>query len=141
MGCRKPKWAKPQPLLTAGEHLELSDKPGVYRIRAFTKQGKPRCISRAGGVDREGILHIGQSHKLRERIGNFRRSAARGTRVHKAGSEFFKWGFPKLFPLRDLRFDFVYTDTKEEAEQREKCLHAQYRKKFLDRPPLDARAG
>lgn len=141
MPARRAKWSPPQLLLKGREGLELKDRPGVYRIRAFTKQGKPRCIRRAAGVDREGILHIGETKHLRQRVRMFRNAATGGKADHKAGKEFKKWGFKNLAPLEILRLDFYETDTKEDAQALEKRLFELYRKRLLDRPPLEATTG
>ena len=141
MPARRVKWSPPQLLLKGREGLDLKDRPGVYRIRAFTKQGKPRCISRAGGVDREGILHIGEAKNLEARIQMFMRAATKGKAAHHAGREFFEWHFERLFPRENLRVDFIETRTKEQAQRLERALHVEYRKEFLDRPPLDSTSG
>ena len=141
MLARRRKWSALQQLFKANEGLEIKNKPGVYRIRAFTKQGKARCIPRAGGVDREGILHIGEAKNLEARMQMFMRAATKGKAAHHAGREFLEWHFERLIPRENLRVDFIETRTKEQAQRRERALHIEYRKEFLDRPPLDSTSG
>ena len=135
------KWSLDYPLFDSNQHLEVSGKPGVYRIRAFTEQGKPLPIPRLGGVDALGILHIGKSKNLGTRIRMFRQ-AAEGLRAsHHAGLEFFEWKFEKIVPREKLRFDYFETSTEQEALKLERSLHEEYRNEFFDRPPLDGTSG
>jgi len=70
------------------------------------------------------------------------RQASEGLRAsHHAGREFFEWHFQKLIPRERLRFDYFETTTEQEALKLECLLHEEYRKKFLDRPPLDGTSG
>ncbi len=120
---------------------ELRGKPGVYRIRAF-KAGKPLAISRLNGSDPDGILHIGKSHNLFQRLRAFHRAAILGKQpAHFAGVQFITWGFDKVIPVEDLRFDFIEAKSERDARTLETELHATYRRRFLDRPPLDGTSG
>ena len=106
------KWSPAYPLFNTKHHLELRDKPGVYRIRAFTEHGEPLCIGRFGGVDPHGILHIGKSGNLGTRI-RMCRQAAEGLKAsHHVGREFSKWHFERLIPRERLRFDYIETSTE-----------------------------
>ncbi len=135
------EWSPAYPLFNNKHHLELRDKPGVYRIRAFTEHGEPLPIGRFGGVDSLGILHIGKSKNLGTRI-RMCRQAAEGLRApHHAGHEFFEWHFERHIPRERVRFDYIETSTEQEALKLERLLHEEYRKKFLDRPPLDSTSG
>lgn len=135
-------WTEPRPLspLSGGPPM-VNSEPGVYRIRAFNGQGQAMCIARAGGIDRDGILHIGESEDLGRRIRDFRRCVENRTTGHKAGVEFWRYGFHDLFLPQNLRFDYVVTGTKERATELEYQLHQDYRKRHLDRPPLDGTSG
>lgn len=135
------KWSPAYLLITSGPHPEVSSKPGVYRIRAYTKHRGPLPIPRLAGVDPLGILHIGQSDNLRRRIRYFRGAALGKKYPHKAGREFSEWHFANLIPLESLRFDCIETSTEQEALKLERVLHVEYRRKFLDRPPLDSTSG
>lgn len=141
MGNESPKWSSDYPLFDTKHHLEVSGMPGVYRIRAFTEQGKPLPIPRLGGVDSLGILHIGKSKNLGRRIRMFRQAAEGLKASHHAGLEFFKWKFEQIIPHDKLRFDYFETSTEPEALKLERLLHEEYRKEFFDRPPLDGTSG
>jgi len=88
-----------------------------------------------------GILHIGKSKDLGRRIGYFRRAAAGAAAAHKAGREFSEWGFERLLPLGSLCFDYIETPTERDALDLERRVHEDYRRRFLDRPPLDSTSG
>lgn len=128
-------------LLTSGHHLEVGRRPGVYRIRAFNPQGEAIAIGRVNGADPLGILHIGKSVKLGVRVRTFRQAAERLHAPHHAGSEFHRWGFARMFPFQCLRFDYVLVESHDEAIRLERYLHEEYRRQYLDRPPLDGTSG
>ena len=134
------KWSPAYPLFGTKHHLDVRGKPGVYRIRAF-KDGNPLAIQRANGVDPLGILHIGKSKDLGQRISAFRQAAEGLKASHHAGREFRDWPFERLVPREGLRFDYVERPTEKEATKLEYKLHKQYREKYLDRPPLDGTSG
>ncbi len=137
------KWVGPFSLfnLRPGTDLQVDNRLGVYRIRAFEANGKALAINRLRGCDPLGILHIGKSVNLRTRIQAFRRSAEDGRNGHKAGIEWDEYGFEEHLPVDRLRFDYVYVGTEDEALQLENKLHEEYRRKYLDRPPLDGTSG
>lgn len=135
------KWSPTHPLFNTKRHLEVSGKPGVYRIRGFTEHGQPLPICRLGAVDPLGILHIGKSNDLGKRIRIFRQAAEGLKASHHAGREFFEWHFEKRIPRDRLRFDYCEASSEEEALKLERLLHEEYRRKFLDRPPLDSTSG
>jgi excinuclease UvrABC nuclease subunit len=137
------KWFGPFRLfnLRSGKTLEVDKKPGVYRVRAFAENGRPLQIKRLAGGDPLGILHIGKSVTLRSRIQAFRRSSEDGRNGHKAGIEFYEYQFDELIPLTTLRYDYVFAKTEQEALELERNLHEEYRKQYLDRPPLDGTSG
>ena len=135
------QWSRAYLLFNSREHLEVSGKPGVYRIRAFNDKGESLSIHRLGGIDTEGILHIGKSSNLGRRIRTFRQAAEGLKASHHAGLEFFHWGFEKVTTQESLRFDHFETGSDQEALKLERFLHEEYRKKYFDRPPLDGTSG
>ena len=135
------EWSPAYPLFGAKHHLDVSGKPGVYRIRAFAGDGNPLPIPRANGVDPAGILHIGKSTDLGRRLRFFRQAAEGKKASHHAGREYANWHFEKLVPLEQLRFDYLLTDDETEALDLERRLHEAYRFAYLDRPPLDGTSG
>ena len=141
MGSESIKWSLAYPLFNTKHHLELNGKPGVYRIRVFTEQEEPLPIHRLSEVDPAGILHIGKSINLGVRIRMFRQAAEGLKASHHAGLEFSEWHFERLIPQERLRFDYYKTASEPAALKLERMLHEEYRKKFLDRPPLDGTSG
>ena len=133
-------WSGTYPL-TSGHHLELGRRPGVYRIRVFTRDGRPVPIPRLNGIDELGILHIGHSEQLGLRVRVFRQAAEGLKAPHPAGRQFHQWGFASRFRPQDLRFDYVITIDKADAIKLERHLHEEYRLRYLDKPPLDAQSG
>ncbi len=144
MGAGKDEWPQTYPLHLINEWPtdRLKHQPGVYRIRAFYEQAQPRAVRRFNGDDPEGILHIGMSSNLFNRLRSFYRGAVEQKfPAHFASSEFIKWKFDKSVPADQLRFDFIGTPNAQAAKDLETELHRAYRYKFLDRPPLDGTSG
>lgn len=141
MSCQFIRWSKAYPLTTEFWDQVPPARPGVYRIRVFDSRGRPVPIASLRGTDQAGILHIGQSRNVRERIKQFYRSAKEGPKNHHAGNEFSLWGFAKTFPLERLRFDYLLTGTLAQAKKHERLFHEHYRERHLDRPPLDGASG
>lgn len=134
-------WSRSFGLFNSDHHLELRDKCGVYRIRVFNVEAKSVPIARLNGVDELGILHIGKSINLGVRIRTFRQAAEGKSAPHPAGRAFRTWEFEKVFPKEWLRFDYTFTSTDEESLRLESSLHEEYRRRYLDRPPLDGQSG
>jgi hypothetical protein len=135
------KWSGSYPLFNSQENLGVSGKPGVYRIRAIDCNGEFLFTHRLGGIDTEGILHIGKSKNLGRRIRTFRQAAEGLKASHHAGLEFFHWGFDNVIPRERIHFDHFETGSEQESLKLERLLHEEYRKKYLDRPPFDGTSG
>jgi len=120
---------------------QLPDSPGIYRIRALTSPQKPASIPRCNGTDPKGILHIGETKYLRTRVRHFRNAAFRSGDCHAAGCEFRDSGFASQFSKETIYYDFAERESKEAAEECERALHEEYRKRFHDKPPLDSSIG
>ncbi len=113
--------------------LSVEEKPGVYCVQCTA-----HAIERANGIDNEGILHVGMSSNLQRRIREFYKAATINRNIpHSAGWEYFEYGFDKKFPTISLICRYLYKETRGTARELEKELQKQYRKKFLDHPPLD----
>jgi hypothetical protein len=138
----EPAWSEPVCLTEYDIKRLIPDKCGVYRIRAFTRSGKARALSRCNAVDPAGILHIGESVKLRTHILNFLAEASRPSRPrHSAGGEYCRSKFGKRFPLDRLRCEFLAPLSKPQAVELKRNFQRLYRREFLDNPPLDAGIG
>jgi excinuclease UvrABC nuclease subunit len=53
------------------ELADIPSKSGVYQFRCVNKNGKPLLIQRLRKKDPEGIVYIGQSKNLHNRIKGF----------------------------------------------------------------------
>ena len=116
----------------------LRSEPGVYEIAALDKAGKSKAIPRAGGVDERGVLYIGRSLKLRNRLDLFRRGLFEGLKGHIAGRTYKKRPrIQAIAPKRNLGFRFEHCD---DLEEREKQRLDRYIQKFGEVPPLNAQA-
>lgn len=138
-----PAWSLPVRLFTtAGEREPLVNVPkgsGAYRIRVLNCNMQPEIIRRVDGDDVDGILHIGESEYLRDRIRVFQKVAAGGKGSHQAGSNFSDCNYARKFSLQNPYVDYQARPTKQGARNLEHELHEQYQAVFLDRPPLDAK--
>lgn len=143
MSGRQIAWEGPFPVDSddAAYRSQLQESPGIYRIRAFTSSRNPETLPRCNGTDPNGILHIGEAAYLRTRVRDFRNAAFRGGNSHSAGCEFSDSGFASQFPKETIYYDFAQMASKEAAVKSEYELHVEYRKRFHDKPPLDASIG
>lgn len=119
--------------------------PGVYRIRV-RDGGRCQMITRANGIDGNGILYIGStfgtkpkaSRTLRGRLKEFERCAKNASASgHIAGWNYSNRGYYRRFPLAELEYSYVETKTKPQTNNTEAALIRQYLDQFLDLPPLN----
>jgi len=107
---------------------------GVYQIRWAIGE-KPQSIPRANGKDKKGILYIGESSNLRERIENFwLRIESKGS--HTAGRTYNYYEFRKKFRPEQLQVQWLELCQSEIGEL-ETALLEKYVAKYLDRPLLN----
>ncbi|MEN3052975.1 MAG: hypothetical protein ABC595_07970 [Candidatus Methanosuratincola petrocarbonis] len=138
------------------ENLLIPEDPGVYQVRCIQKNDKPIQIQRANGVDTEGILYIGSSSDLMERIRTFWRgvnenvppnllqasiSSANMSQIynllkvpHSGANTYAIFQFAGVFPQDSLEVQWAQTSTYKSDETT--LLYA-YMAKFLDKPPLN----
>jgi hypothetical protein len=117
----------------------LPNEPGVYRLIALNTRGKPKPLSRVGGLDRSGVLYIGRSRKLRSRLRTRRHMLFDGTpRGHIAGLT-----YRASLPIRRFappsRIAFRFTASENDHELERKLLRSYFRK-YGEVPPLNGRA-
>lgn len=106
--------------------------PGAYVIAA----NKPIC--RAVGTDPIGLLDVGESDGLRQRLKDFLRCMRRrGDEGHMAGWRFAFFRFERHFPVESLRVRWVTTVTKEAAYALEGRILLEYIKAHCELPPLN----
>jgi hypothetical protein len=120
---------------------------GIYVVRIL-KGNLPRHFRRLNGVvDKEGILCIGKSNNLRNRIWQFHQdvnSPGVEDKYHSEGRTFrmyFRYDpeNPKKLGLdaKDMEIIWKTLDNKEQAEKWETELIDKYLKTFQDKPPLN----
>ncbi|MEK7678858.1 MAG: hypothetical protein AAB356_01575 [Deltaproteobacteria bacterium] len=128
--------------LTDDEWKKIPESPGVYQIRCVGANGKPKKIKRLLNTDSEGILGIGESGYLRTRLRAFWGSPNQ----HAAAWNYSVFRYDKAFPKKFLQFCYAKTGAedkkgKNKAVELEFRLLLEYRKKFLDGPPLNVNRG
>lgn len=107
-------------------------EPGAYVISASCP------INRAVGIDRHGILDIGESDNLRSRLASFARCAkTRGKGGHMAGWRYAFFYFTDHFPFASLRVRSFATPDKAEAYAAEGRVMLAYLKNHRELPPLN----
>lgn len=113
-------------------------EPGAYRFRAVDEQGHPRVIRRCFGDDHEGILGIGESKRVGQRLQDLLR-CMRDSRQggHMAGWRFAYLGMGTAFPLDRIQYSFVCVRDKEAAYELEGTLLNSYVRKHYEMPPLN----
>jgi hypothetical protein len=133
-------WSRSMKVKLADDNWDSWSKtPGVYIIR------NRRHIPRVGGVDRTGILYIGKSLNLRQRICRFLKAN------HTASG--FLWTHPSIACLVIDPFIRNYDDVedslgeltvrystplqKERLDDAERALLFTYTNRFGEAPPLN----
>ncbi|MBZ0119464.1 MAG: hypothetical protein K8H88_20915 [Sandaracinaceae bacterium] len=134
------RWSKPLPISNElARHA--GDGPIVYRVCAFDDTNKPRAIPRAAGSDATGTLDVGESGRGSRRLRTLSRVLHGKKGSHRAAWEYRWYHFSEVFPLAQLRLQFVQVKSKELAEAIECQLLEEYRTEYLDRPPLNGSGG
>lgn len=114
--------------------------PGTYRLRVRADAGW-RVVGRAGGDDSEGVLDIGTTKNLSNRLYTLRHAILNGRASHAAGIKFNIYDFKDVFPHDALRIEVVQLPTENHAEALELGLLEHYLYRFKDLPPLNSTAG
>lgn len=128
-------------LLTGDEWPGVTSGAGIYRIRAFNLRGNAMPIPRARDSDPEGILTIGESADLSNRLSTFLGRARGNAYSHSAADVYYSWNLSRLWKLDLLRFDFIHVVDKAAAERLELQALDDYRERFFDSPPLNRSQG
>lgn len=131
------KWSEWQSL-NIENIRNLPTSPGCYKISC----SKP--INRLFGTDDEGILNIGESKDLNQRLDQFIKAVTIPDHMdivkgdnHSAGGKFSLLRLQEEFPVESLRFKFAITESKEEAERLEAKELERYEDSYLEFPPLN----
>ena len=115
----------------------IPDVGGVYNIHCF-KGKKPITINRVLGIDNQGILYIGKSDNLRERLRMLWRVLNPNLKAtaHTFGSKFNdNKKLKEAFPLNSL---FIKYQVSKESKKLEKDLLDQYFQNFGEVPPFNS---
>lgn len=118
-----------------GNLEKVPNSPGVYEIRY------PSSLQRFLDKDNDGILTIGESSNLYERIKNFWESINGKSGSHSEGNTFYFLHLEYVFDLNRLEFRYKETKDKEEAELEECKLLDEYEEKYGELPPLNRHRG
>jgi hypothetical protein len=114
-------------------------QPGVYIIR-HAPDGKPQPICRAGGEDPDGIIYVGTSDNLHRRLHQFS-NASRGSKVgHTGGDTYYEYNYARRFPITDIQIGWETYQKTTQANDAETDILNDYRKFYLDNPPLNIAA-
>ncbi len=118
------------------EWNKIPPMPGVYQFRSL-KKGQPQRIGRVRGTDKEGIIYTGQSSNLRQRISGFWKTLEHPRKSrHAAGWTYIAFRYERVFPKKNLQFR--YMTLEGDPTRKEFDLLLEYRKKFMDLPPLNS---
>jgi hypothetical protein len=115
----------------------IPENGGVYHIRCF-KNNKVININRVLGIDNDGILYIGKSDNLRERLRMLQRvlNPKLKATAHTFGTKYNDNKNLKIaFPLKTL---FVSIEVAEEPKNLESKLLDKYFIKFGEVPPFNS---
>ena len=138
------KWQDISPIKNlAGE---LSKVSAVYKIRLSDSAGRPIPVGRLLGIDKKGVLAIGESVNLARRIKELYKAYI-GDRFmrHSVGDRLFlvlvcQYSHFKTTYQNNSRVQFVVMklSNKTEAETEEERLLKDYFKTYGELPPLNS---
>ena len=110
----------------------VPSEPGAYVIAT------DRQLRRAVGVDRNGLLDIGESVGLRGRLRAFVRCATGVSEEgHAAGCRYARFALDRHFPFHTLRVRWIKLSTKDQARGTEGRLMREYVHRHSELPPLN----
>ena len=97
-----------------------------------------RPLNRAIGSDEDGILDVGESMHLRQRLRRFRRCAMnRLKKGHMAGRRYASLRLERHFPLDSLRVRWTAAESKDDANRIEGIVMLRYLQRHGELPPLN----
>jgi len=110
----------------------IRGKRGAYVIATRSP------LSRAGGTDVNGVLRVGESGNLGDRIESFIR-CARGaySSGHMAGVRFFRLRYSESFPVEALWVRWVNISSEGSPYAIEGAFLKNYSRAFKELPPLN----
>lgn len=139
------KWSHWSYALEDNPHVQHPNCAGVYRIRLVDTAGRPVPIGRLLGQDKDGILGVGHSGDLQERVANFF-AAAYGRRFkHSAGNRWFLVQAAALCSDKltatnrtGLQLSTARLGSKDQAQEKEGHILVEYFRQYGELPPLNA---
>lgn len=118
-------------------HLNIPDVPGIYKIFSLDENDVARPLSRVLGKDPLGILYIGKSENLKDRVRMLWRVLQPN---YRASSHTFGTNYKSLQVIRDaFPYDTLAIEYEENPEAKiyEKSLIESYRQLYGEVPPLN----
>ena len=88
----------------------INEGAGAYAIAASELK-----IPRVVGIDRHGLLYVGESSDMRWRIRAFYDSVERGHQTHAAGWQYNLVEFERCAPVESLRVRWLPAKTRKDA--------------------------
>ncbi|NBW27613.1 MAG: hypothetical protein EBR38_03460 [Flavobacteriaceae bacterium] len=119
-------------------HFQIPSKSGIYKIYSIDERDKPKHLQRLLGIDQEGILYIGKSENLKDRVRMLWRVLQPN---YNATAHTFGLNYKSLlsiqteFPLETLAIEFEENDN---AKIFEKEILENYRQLYGEVPPLNS---
>jgi len=121
----------------ANFHLNVPAVPGVYKIFSLDESEKPIPLPRVLGIDPFGVLYIGKSDNLKNRVRMLWRVLQPN---YKASAHTFGMNYKSLQIIQDaFPYDTLAIEYEEnpEAKKHEKSLIESYRQVYGEVPPLN----
>ena len=118
-------------------HYNIPQNPGVYRIFSLDNNDIPRPMQRVLGIDNDGILYIGKSNNLNERLRMLWRVLQPN---YLATGHTFGINYKSLQVIQDaFPYDTLAIEFEENAEPAifETALIETYRQIYGEVPPLN----
>lgn len=118
-------------------HIDIPSRPGIYKIYSLDENDNPRHLQRLLGIDEEGVLYIGKSENLNDRVRMLWRVLQPN---YRATAHTFGMNYKSLqviqdeFPLDTLAIEF---EENNMAKIYERSLIENYRQLYGEVPPLN----
>src|SRR5262249_24094478 len=113
--------------------LKVPTGPGAYIVA--TNRGP---VARAVGKDAKGLLDVGESGNLRDRLWGFLECIEKPeAEWHRAGWRFTFFDFARHFPVASLRVRWCPTKDKDAAVRLEGQILLAYLRRHCELPPLN----
>lgn len=124
--------------LIGQEIKKVPPQEGAYIVRAKNEYAKIQVVRRCVGEDEHGILDVGESKNLRQRLGALLNCMGDATQTsHMAGWRYAYLGMNELFPIDRLEFAYRTTEDKEAAYALEGKILEAYVRRHYELPPLN----